>query len=114
MKHNINFIYDTFMQYDNDPQRTMFLWDHPEKKEELFTHLLHASIHGIDHLEGFECEQKHRNIITWLDNHYDAYTWPLHDIHFHTTIMKWISCPYTCLNEIVSTLEKILKENFHA
>jgi hypothetical protein len=114
MRHNINFLYDAFTQYDNDPQRTMFLWSHPQKKAELFNHLLHESIHGIDHLENFECERKHKEILHWLDNHYDVYTWPLHDVHFHTDIMEWISCPFTCLNEITTTLSKILKENFHA
>jgi hypothetical protein len=115
VKHNINFLFDTLVSYDNDAQKSMFLWEHPAKKAEIFNYILHESIHGIDKLEhGFSCETRHRDIMKWLDSHYDVYTWPLHDIHFHTNIMEWISCPFTCLNEIVTMLDKVMKDNFHA
>jgi hypothetical protein len=114
MKHNLSFIFDALTSVDNDPAKSMHFWNNPSDKIKLFGDILMHSVVGQDHLQGFEAEQRAREIIKWIDQHYDAQAWPLHDVHFHTNFEQYINCPFTCLNEITSNIEKMIKENFHA
>jgi len=113
MKYNINFVVDALNVYDNDPQKSLFFWNNPSQKIDLVKHLLLGSVMK-EGLHDFEAEMKMKAIMLWFDLHYSDYAWPTHDVHFHTSFAQYVNCPYTCLNEISSNLEKLIKENFCA
>lgn len=100
-------------EVDSDANATMMFWRFPENKAKLIIDMLHFAILYIDKNQDQDFhDHKIREITKWLDNKWHDSAWPCHDVHFHTTFNEYICCPYTCLDEIASTLQKIEERMF--
>ena len=98
---------------DSDPDACMLFWRNPSQKVKLVQDMLGLAISKIDNTQDHEaCINKTRDIMKWLDNHWQDTTWPCHEVHFHTSFNEYIACPYTCLNEIVTCIDKICERMF--
>ena len=109
----IAFLQDSINNCDNDTDMTMLFWRNPSQKAKLVHDMLHMALMKIDKLDNEHVrEDKVSEIMKWLDNKWDAFAWPCHDTHFHTDFREYVICPFTCLNEIVTCLEKIQLKMF--
>lgn len=115
MKSNLAFVHEGLEHYDSDGERSLFMYNNPSARIQLITELISYS---VSRMEGkynpVEIKQRTEEIMRWLDGNYHGYEWCAHETHFHTSFAGFASCPFTCLNEISTTIEKLIKEKFAA
>lgn len=115
MKSNLNMLREGIEQFDNDAERSLYFYNNPLARQQLINEILTFSAHKIDGIQDpIQAKMRVTEILSWMDNHFQAYGWPAHEVHFHTNFLQHAGCPYTCLNEISTILEKLLKEKFAA
>jgi hypothetical protein len=115
MKQNLLFIKEGFDSFDADPQKTMYFYNNPSAKIKLFQELCQLSAMRIEGIcNPLDNNTRSVEIYEWLNTHFHKFTWSAHDVHFHTNFSEYLSCPYTCLNEISTCLDKLMVEFFHA
>lgn len=113
VKNNLTFLRDGIEIFDNDGEKSLYFYEHPSAKAELIVEILTHSTFHVDHLKDpISTKLRVNEIMKWLDSNFQAYAWAAHEVHFHTNFMQHSICPYTCLNEISSILEKMIKEKF--
>ena len=115
MKHNLTMLRVAIEQVDADPVKSLAFYNNPEMRIRFIKDVLMFSITQIDNIED-PIEKKVRSILIMdlLDKNYQQYAWPAHETHFHTNFMQHAGCPFACLNEISTIIEKIIKNNFAA
>ena len=115
MKHNLSMLRDALEQIDNDPQKSMLFYNNPKMRLKFIQDVLNFSISQLDNIDNpAEMQLRYNELTTFLDINFQQYGWPAHEVHFHTNFMQHSSCPFTCLNEISTIIEKIIKEKFAA
>lgn len=115
MKNNLNMIKDTIEAADNDANKSLFFYNNPDARVRFIMDIIRFSAHAVDNMQNeVDIQIRSQQIIEYLDRNYHQYAWPAHEIHFHTSFMQHASCPFTCLNEISTIVEKMMKEKFAA
>lgn len=115
MKNNLNMLRDGLEQFDNDPTKSLYFYNNPKARLELIHELLMFSAHKIEGIQDqYEAQSRVNEILQWLDHNFQQYTWAAHEVHFHTNFMQHCGCTFTCLTEISTILEKLIKEKFAA
>jgi hypothetical protein len=115
MKNNLNMVREGIESFDNDGEKSLFFYNNPQARVQLLQELLEFSVAKLDNItDRTENRSKAKEIIKWLDSNYHGYEWSAHEVHFHTSFYQFASCPFTCLNEISSMIEKLIKEKFAA
>lgn len=115
MKSNLNLLREGIESFDNDAEKSLFFYNNPKARLQLIQELLSFSVRKIDGLEDPISNHIRMNeILVWLDNNYHGHEWPAHEVHFHTNFYQFASCTFTCLNEISSMIEKLIREKFAA
>jgi hypothetical protein len=97
---------------DEDPMKSMYFYNNPQAKVKLLQDIIAFSIERADGLTNYAADMRMQEILNFLDVNFQQYTWPAHEVHFHTNFTQHISCPYCCLNEISTIIEKLIKEKF--
>lgn len=115
MKDNLTFLREGLESFDNDYDKSKFFYDNPQARIKLIQEILEFSVHRFSNInDPTEVRSRAVDIIKWLDGNYHGYEWTAHEVHFHTSFYQFASCPFTCLNEISTMLEKVIKEKFAA
>lgn len=115
MKANLNMLREGLESFDNDPHKSLFFYNNPQARIKLIQEILEYSVHHFSNIDDpTEIRSQSVHIIDWLNGNYHGYEWSAHEVHFHTSFFQFASCPFTCLNEISSLLEKLIKEKFAA
>ena len=115
MKQNLTMLHDAIEQVDSDPTQSLLFYNNPKMRLKFIKDVLYFSVHQLDNIDDPVSIQLRSNEITnFLDVNFQQYAWPSHETHFHTNFMQHSSCPFTCLNEISTIVEKLIKEKFAA
>lgn len=98
--------------FDDDPDKTMFFYNHPEKRSELFDHFLTTQIYNVASMRGYTdkphvLKERTRVAVAKLCDRFWSVAWPTHSVHFHKDFQAWLRCPFTCLTEVADVLRKI-------
>ena len=114
-KTHLETLIQGILHLDEDPKLSLHFYYNPDKKREMFYNLLH---HAIEHVDRTQDLGHHaaliQRITKWMDHRYDLYMWPCHEVHFHVTFDQYLACPFTCLDEIATCIQKAIeKENIH-
>src|SRR3974377_1485707 len=112
MKDNLEIVFHILEDTDSIGEKSLFFYNNPVARQQF----LHAAIAFSVQQTGniLESQQKKQEILEWIDKRFQEYTWPAHETHFHTNFMQHCDCPFTCLKEIDSIIEKLSKEKFAA
>jgi len=115
MKANFDFVKRSIDELEEDGDKSLFFYNNPRSRAKLIQDMLAFSVAHIDHIhEPLDNSKRVHEIIRWLDNNYQGFEWPLHEVHFHPNFFTFCTCTFTCLNEISDVLEKIMRERFAA
>ena len=115
MKQNLSLIRETIEGADSDPNKSLFFYNNPRARASFIMDIIQFSAHHVDGIhDPVAMQLRTSEILQWLDIHFQQYAWPAHEVHFHTSFMEQASCPYTCLNEISTIIEKLIKDKFAA
>lgn len=115
MKNNLNMLREGIEHFDNDAERSLYFYNNPTARQQLIMEILTVGTHRIEGIQDpIQAKMRVTEILTWLDNNFQGYGWPAHEVHFHTNFMQHCGCTFTCLNEISTILEKLIKEKFAA
>lgn len=109
---NLIMLREALEQVDADPMKSMYFYNHSEAKIKLLRDIIGFSVEKVDELRAYEADTRMQEIINFLDINFQKYAWPAHEVHFHTNFTQHVSCPFTCLNEISTIIEKMIKEKF--
>jgi hypothetical protein len=115
MKNNLTMLREGLESFDNDPQKSLFFYNNPQARIKLIQEIIEYSVHHFQSTNdptAIRIEATH--ITDWLSGNYHGYEWSAHETHFHTSFASFASCPFTCLNEITTMLEKVIREKFAA
>lgn len=115
MKSNLTLVREGLESFDADGDKSLFFYNNPQARIKLLQELLEFSVARINGInDQIEVRSRAVEIVKWLDVNYHGFEWPAHEVHFHTSFYQFASCPFTCLNEISSMIEKLIKEKFAA
>jgi len=115
VKNNLQALREALEHFDNDPTNSLFFYNNPRARTEMMKSVLWATIiHGEGINDPVLIDLRFSEIVGFLDRNFQAFAWPAHEVHFHTNFMQHSECPFTCLNEISTILEKLIKEKFAA
>lgn len=99
---------------DNDPEISLYFHIYEKKKSSIIDKCLHKTRHIVNNNENCVIVDinihKIKDIINERFNQYHNLQWPSHLSHFHTNFKSYVSCPVTCLYEVIEFLEKLEKE----
>ena len=96
-------------QLDDDPKSCILFFNHPDKKYPMVHDMLHLAIAHINHTDDVNFHHDLiKRIEKWLDYRVHDHMWACHETHFHTTFNQFVCCPFTCLNEISTVIQKSL------
>jgi hypothetical protein len=117
MKANLNFIRYQLEEFESNPERALIaMHDNNKKCAVVLAAITNSAIYlnGIDVNDHDGLTTRIVEIITYLDDNYHEYAWPLHDVHFHTNFKAYVHCPFTCITEISVMLDKLVRTRFAA
>lgn len=115
MKNNLTMLREGLESFDNDAEKSLYFYNNPAARLQLINELLAFSAHKLDGInDPIAARMRVTEILTFLDNNFQAYGWAAHEVHFHTNFMQHAGCTFTCLNEISTIIEKLIKEKFAA
>jgi len=114
MKLNLSIVRDALEGADSDPNKSLFFYNNPRARMEFFKQALWFSVEQEGITDPANMDRRADEILMWLDKNFQQYGWAAHEVHFHTNFYQHCACPFTCLNEISSILEKLIKEKFAA
>lgn len=113
MKTNLMIFRDAIESVDNDGNKSLFFYNNPNARLHFLRDVLSFSVHTTDKTDDdYYIQNRVLEITNWLDANFQQYTWPAHEVHFHTNFMQHCGCPFTCMNEISTIVEKLIKEKF--
>lgn len=90
---------------------SLVFYNKPHMRCMLFSDILHSSVARLFPSAQSIDDLYRRYDLTYnrlVDRHWDN-QYQCHDVHFHKTFEDWLSCPFTCLQEVIDFLEKICK-----
>lgn len=115
MKANLIMLREAIEQADNDPAKSLFFYNNPKARIKFLTDVIEFTVMQLDKIDNpFAASVRIGEINIFLDTNFQAYGWPAHEVHFHTNFLQHASCTFTCLNEISTIIEKLIKEKFAA
>ena len=113
MKQNLQLLKDAIDGMDNDSEKSLYFYNNPPARIQFILEVLSFSTHKLQNLnDPIEIKMRTSEIVQWLDKNFQGYGWPAHEVHFHTNCFQHCSCPFTCMNEISTMMEKLIKEKF--
>jgi len=113
VKDNLEMIRHIIEDTDNVGEKSLFFYNNPQARLNFLHEIIAFSVHQCDHIhDPIDIQRRKADIIQWLDNNFQGYGWPAHEVHFHTNFMQHAGCPFTCLNEISTIIEKLMRERF--
>lgn len=111
MKANLWMLHEAIEQTDADANKSLYFYNNPKARVRFLINVLEFTAAQVDQLDDPLANAKRvGEILAFMDTHFQAYGWPAHEAHFHTNFMQHASCTFTCLNEISTIVEKLIKE----
>lgn len=115
MKNNLEVLHDGIEAFDNNAKQSLFFYNNPTARLQLIADLLTFSVQQIDKIDDpVALRLRVHEILKFIDINFHQYSWPAHEVHFHTNFLQHASCTFTCLNELSTIIEKLIKEKFAA
>lgn len=115
MKANLLMLREAIEQVDSDPNKSLYFYNNPKARVKFLTDVIAFTVEQLDKLDNpISASFRINEINVFLDTHFQAYGWPAHEVHFHTNFLSHCACTFTCLNEISTIVEKLIKEKFAA
>jgi hypothetical protein len=113
MKDNLDIVFHILEDTDNVGEKSLFFYNNPQARLQFLNEIISFSIHRTDSShDPIHIDKRRQQIIEWIDSRYQEYAWPAHETHFHTSFMQHCGCPFTCLNEISTIIEKLMRNKF--